>query len=75
LEAGNVTDNPKFCVNCEHFLAQGAQYLCRAPQNILIGRNLVTGDLRYHALFCADQRDRQNLCGPEGKWFEPRKGK
>jgi len=65
----------KLCWDCKwrsRWLAK-----CRAPQNMDI--DLVTGLPVPRVVFCANQRQATDytknplLCGPEGKWWMPRK--
>lgn len=73
---------PKLCINCKHIGRNGSgdaiRYKCFAAPNIKTKRiDLVTGNSKtlFYFSTCYDARaedvERPQNCGPEGKWFEP----
>ena len=63
----------KLCIDCKHQrwdLFGKAYYRCVSPLN---GVDLVTGKLDKG--FCDVNRRFQHSCGPDARWFEPKKEK
>jgi hypothetical protein len=69
---------PRFCVNCKwHELetrVSPPSALCgKAREMESVRYDLVTGqNLGKRWRSCKETRDYANLCGPEGRWFEPK---
>ena len=65
----------KLCKNCNYHYFEYGYHLCRRP--ITTKTDLVTGKVETKSgnLFCDSQRSHnfKDYCGPEGKYFEPRK--
>lgn len=55
----------KYCKDCEHYEGGG---LCQAPEN---GVDVVTGEVKL--LLAHRRRDRADKCGPDARWFKPKK--
>ena len=76
----------KYCIECRFcqtiHLLSSKEYSCNAPRNKIVEttENLVLGPQTrntYLAFMCSMQRDPTHqssklLCGPEGRWFEPK---
>lgn len=55
----------KYCKDCEHYEGGG---LCQAPES---GVDVVTGEVKL--LLAHRRRDRADKCGPDARWFKPKK--
>ena len=55
----------KYCKDCEHYEGGG---LCQAPES---GVDVVTGEVKL--LLAHRRRDRADKCGPDARWFTPKK--
>jgi len=67
---------PKACVNCRHFRIIKHEYRCAREENRayfhpVTGRLSYVNGEKYEE--CAVNRRYDNLCGDDGKWFEPPK--
>lgn len=71
-------DGIKVCQDCEH-RREGVITENVCIRDIIITRNPVTGELEQrNGLICEDERRKRlfrlkERCGPEGKFFEPKK--
>jgi hypothetical protein len=62
------------CIDCKHHALRNYGHECHAPQNVFTSP--VTGSIDYRIQFCNTMRSDElkpadNLCGFEGRWFEP----
>lgn len=69
----NGATTPKLCIHCQHYvpgdLFKGTEYApsrCKRPAN---GINLVDGSQITDR--CSNARSNADLCGAEGRYFEP----
>jgi hypothetical protein len=60
----------KLCKDCKHFNNHTLTLTCTAPSN---GINFVTG--KPKTFWCHTSRNTAELCGYEGKYFEPKEEK
>jgi hypothetical protein len=74
-----MDNNIKRCVDCDHVYAEWGQCQCKSPKNVKPVNGLV-GCKNVSRIYnsCEYLRDDVSwrgieLCGPSGKWFEPRK--
>lgn len=78
-----MTNFMNFCVECRHYQAnstkddKGIQHIC-TRNHLYMTICLVTGKYRAigKILDCGEERmtlDEDNACGPDGKFFEPKK--
>jgi hypothetical protein len=67
----------KFCINCDHSRNGYDGPICDRNARDSDLYDPVTGIKRYHSLNCATQRrgDEIHHCGPEGKFWIPKRGK
>lgn len=67
----------KLCINCLHFAStfffkHYKEVSCTNEKLNMEDINVVTGDFLKIKEMCLDVRLDENLCGWEGKWWEPR---
>lgn len=65
----------KYCEDCRFFQSageMGPRYAkCLVPRGVIAAVQYVTRDAT-NPRFCENTRGRDDECGPEGKWFEPK---
>ena len=61
-----------FCKDCKwHIRDQETKYWeCMSPENIGLP-NPIDGSQSKIVTFCESARKIEDLCGPDGNWFEP----
>ena len=76
-------NNIKRCVDCAHIYIKWNECCCKSPKNVKPVNQLVgcpIGDKKPFYTYCSHLREEKSwlgyeLCGPLGKWFEPKKPK
>jgi hypothetical protein len=76
-----AADAPKLCIECKNSLLPYAlddfhhNAQCKAKQNQFEGTSYIDGGKSQNmkAYLCKEARIREDCCGKDAKWFEPRK--